>query len=162
MGWCIPQSVPRPSHDRPTTVPVQQEEQDKQEKQTTTPPPPPGAAEGNGLLKPADFLVEFNRAATTAGWQKCEGLSAGRMKSFRQRRAETAWRDRWREALAKAVTLPALAGANDRAWTANVDWFLRPETLVKILEGRYDNWKPSSTPDMSSDWLRELGGAKEG
>ena len=39
-------------------------------------------------------------------------------------------------------------GQNDRGWRADLDWFLRPDTVTKLLEGKYEdrngNGKPSS------------------
>lgn len=30
-------------------------------------------------------------------------------------------------------------GKNDRGWVASFDWFIRPDTVVKIMEGKYDD-----------------------
>lgn len=30
-------------------------------------------------------------------------------------------------------------GKNDRGWVATIDWFLKPESVLRTLEGKYDN-----------------------
>jgi hypothetical protein len=41
-------------------------------------------------------------------------------------------------------------GNNDRGWKATIDWFLQPDSVVRIMEGWYkgkDNNQPTtSTP----------------
>ena len=38
---------------------------------------------------------------------------------------------------------PFLKGQNDRGWTADLDWFLKPDSL-HILEGKYANGNGSN------------------
>lgn len=82
------------------------------------------------------FLLAWN---TTMG-QKCEETDK-RRSSFNARIRKQEWRDRWETALAKTKDSPFCNGDNDRAWFADVDWFLRPDTVQKILEGKYDKRK---------------------
>jgi len=37
---------------------------------------------------------------------------------------------------------PFLLGENDRGWRADIDWFLRPDSVTRILEGKYRTDKP--------------------
>jgi len=67
-------------------------------------------------------------------------LSPGRQKQMHARLANAIWVRTWRDAIKKIPQLPGLCGANDRNWVAGIDWFLRPDTVDKILEGRYDHW----------------------
>ncbi len=32
-----------------------------------------------------------------------------------------------------------LRGVSDRGWVADFEWFVRPESVTKLLEGKYDN-----------------------
>lgn len=68
------------------------------------------------------------------------------------------WRDNWMDALKKADGIAGLSGANSRDWVANIDWFLKPDTVTRIMEGFYDGWndgrdgkpvKPQSKPQTS-------------
>jgi len=61
---------------------------------------------------------------------------------LRNRLSDPWWCENWRSALEKMKTIPGLRGENDREWVADIDFFLRPDTVAKILEGKYDNWKP--------------------
>ena len=44
-----------------------------------------------------------------------------------------------REAFQKVEASNFLKGDNERGWRAEFDWVLKPENLVKVLEGNYDN-----------------------
>ncbi len=50
----------------------------------------------------------------------------------------------WREAMERARRSAFCCGENDRGWVANIDWFLRPDTVVKIMEGNHDTIEASS------------------
>jgi hypothetical protein len=67
------------------------------------------------------------------------GLSEKRRRALRSRLADPDWRSSWRDALARLPTSRFLRGENDRGWRANIDWFLRPDSVTKILEGQYDD-----------------------
>ena len=40
-------------------------------------------------------------------------------------------------AFKKAVTVPFLTGKNERSWVAGFDFIIKPDNLVKIIEGAY-------------------------
>ena len=42
-----------------------------------------------------------------------------------------------------------LNGDNDRGWTASIDWLIKPENRLKVLEGKYDN-RQGKTVDVTS------------
>ncbi len=57
------------------------------------------------------------------------------------------WRNRWREkpdaeywasVVKRLAASPFCQGKNDSGWRANIDFFLRPQTHVKAMEGQYD------------------------
>jgi hypothetical protein len=37
-------------------------------------------------------------------------------------------------------------GVNDRGWKADIDWFLKPESVMKIIEGKYTQKTKAQTP----------------
>jgi hypothetical protein len=49
-------------------------------------------------------------------------------------------------ALEKMMTIPGLLGeaGDDRKWRADFDWFVKPESIENILEGKYDRWGTSA------------------
>lgn len=44
----------------------------------------------------------------------------------------------WRLILGRINASPFCLGQNDRGWKADVEFFLRPDTATKVLEGKYD------------------------
>ena len=54
---------------------------------------------------------------------------------------------------------PFLVGDNDKGWRADLDWFLRPDSVTKILEGKYTRSKAQPEEEIS-DSLKELLGYK--
>lgn len=61
-----------------------------------------------------------------------EKLIAARWKKYRTL-------DAFRELFEKAEASDFLKGDNDRGWTADFDWLIRPTNMSKVLEGKYDN-----------------------
>ena len=49
------------------------------------------------------------------------------------------WRENWRAALGRVKTSGFCGGSGEQAWVADVDWFLRPDSAAKLLEGKYDD-----------------------
>lgn len=45
----------------------------------------------------------------------------------------------WPEVFEKLQCSSFCKGDNNRGWVANFDWFIRPETATKIIEGFYDD-----------------------
>ena len=87
-----------------------------------------------------DFvLAEWNRLMG----QSCR-WTAKRQTSFSQRRKNAAWRDNWHLAASRAAASSFCRGENDRAWVADFEWFLKPDTVTKLLEGKYDDREPKA------------------
>lgn len=49
-----------------------------------------------------------------------------------------------------------LNGENDRGWTADFDWIMKPTNFIKILEGKYNNGKSNKTLDIYSNIMRDI------
>lgn len=88
------------------------------------------------------ILKAWNGVAQKAGLPEAEELTRPRQVAVRARWQSPLWRSRWQEALGKVPGSGFLKGDNDRGWRANLDWFLRPGTVAKLLEGAYHG-KPS-------------------
>lgn len=86
---------------------------------------------------PEVVLEQWNLTAGQLGLPKALSLTANRRRSVRQRLKDSWWAQHWREGLAKIKTSGFLLGENDRGWKADLDFFLRPDSLQKILEGKY-------------------------
>jgi len=84
---------------------------------------------------PVDDIVDaFNE---TFGRQ-CR-VTAKRQRALAVRWREDDWRANWRQALDRAGPSAFLNGHNDRGWRIDLDFFLKPDTVAKILDGNYDN-----------------------
>lgn len=79
------------------------------------------------------------------GITQCRSLTNKRRQAIAARWKEEFWRLNWQQALEKIRKLPALHGKNDQNWVADIDWFLRPDTVARVIEGKYDTWKPTVT-----------------
>ena len=69
----------------------------------------------------------------------CRVISQGRMAAMKQRLKDSWWRENWREGIEKVGQSSFCSGNNDRGWKADVEWFLRPDTLANVMEGKYDD-----------------------
>lgn len=79
-------------------------------------------------------------------WNENSGGDMPRVKQLTDKRRE-AWRRRWMNdpdeaywiaVIRRMAASPFCRGENDRGWRANVDFLLKPETHVRVMEGRYD------------------------
>lgn len=72
-------------------------------------------------------------------------ITESRLRSIRARMQDKNWMESWREAIARVAKIPGLHGrveSNGRTFTADIDFFLRPDSVTKIVEGKYDTWFP--------------------
>ncbi len=84
-------------------------------------------------------------------------MGPARAKALATRLKEPWWRDNWRAGLARCASSPFCNGTNDRGWRADSDWFLKPGTLAKILEGKYDARDVQVRPDLDQPINAHLG-----
>ena len=74
-----------------------------------------------------------------AGLPSIREMSATRISALKQRLQSPYWERDWKNAIARISRSHFCLGGNDRQWTANVDYFLRPDSLTKIMEGKFDD-----------------------
>jgi hypothetical protein len=107
----------------------------------------------DGDAKAMDDFIE--------AWNKAPGcvhvrlpLSLTRRRHLRARIRDPAWN--WREALAKFP----LKCLEHGGWKPDLDWIVKPDTVTKIIEGKYDwnksDGKPKLTPGQQFDPSRKL------
>lgn len=109
---------------------------------------PPDKAPETPALSSADFLTAWN---AVVGFTPARKLTGARLKAFQARTKDADWLAGWREALAKASRKPFCRGANDQSWRATADWFLRPDTVTRLLEGQYGPEDSGPAPDPTAD-----------
>lgn len=114
-------------------------EQDQEQEQE-----PYSAGGAGGEISASEFLEAWN---TASGNVKARAISGRRAKALKSRLREPGWREHWLSALAK---FPLKCFSDQDGWKPEIDWFLRPDTVTKILEGKYDwsktNGRSGTTP----------------
>jgi hypothetical protein len=117
----------------------------------------PPSKTGEATVPPeASFESEFLEAwNATSGSRHARAITDKRRRNLRSRAREPCWREAWRNALAK---FPLACFCDPTGWKPDVDWFLRPDTVSNILEGKYD-WKKSNgkQPERSGGGQRYAG-----
>jgi hypothetical protein len=86
-------------------------------------------------IRPNDLLLLWN--ATVQRLPKAYALTEVRQRQARARLREFSSLD-WAATIRRLDASPFCTGVNDRGWCANFDFFLRPTTIPKLLEGIYD------------------------
>lgn len=69
-----------------------------------------------------------------------------RRKAWAARCRTAGWLDSLPAALDAIEASPFCRGDNDRGWKADVDWLLRPDTVVRLCEGKYAASGPAEAP----------------
>lgn len=99
------------------------------------------------------FLAAWN---STPHVRPAKALAGGRLRHFRARWADPAWRAQYPAALAAVEHSAFLRGENERGWRPTVDWFLKPDTVTRILEGAY-----ADRPNGHAAKPERFGGVRE-
>jgi len=89
-----------------------------------------------------DRLFErWNILAKRAGLRIARTLGKGKRRAAASARLdEKEWSDNYLSAMYCIKKSDFCKGTlPNKPWKANLDWFLRPDTVTKILEGQYDN-----------------------
>lgn len=85
-----------------------------------------------------DF-ADFQKTWNESGFPKILTVNGSRYSALRARFRDVFFKDNWQTAISKAKSSNFCNGKNDRGWVANVDWFLKPNTVSKLMEGAFDN-----------------------
>lgn len=91
---------------------------------------------GESVSETADRLI---KAWNSLGrpFPAVHKISEGRMAALRQRLKDKTWRKDAAKALSIMRFSDFLRGHNNSGWVADIDFFLRRDTVTKILEGKY-------------------------
>ncbi|HYF48911.1 MAG TPA: hypothetical protein VEJ63_05880 [Planctomycetota bacterium] len=89
---------------------------------------------------------EFQEAwnALGAPFPKIEKWTDKRQAAFRLRWADEFFRQNWRAGLERLKKTAFCRGENQRGWVASVEFFLRPDKLVELIEGKYEQLATST------------------
>ena len=98
-------------------------------------------------------------AAFLEAWNACphfspaRNLQGDRLTQFRARCREPDWLEHWREALVRAQQSTFCCGQR-QGWHATIDWFLRPDTVTRLLEGFYDDRRKQTPMEEFTEALK--------
>jgi len=65
-------------------------------------------------------------------------MSDNRRRHLSTRLKEDFFLKNWLAALDKVSKSPFCLGMSERGWRASFDWFITPDAVPKIMEGKYD------------------------
>jgi len=92
---------------------------------SNSPLPPKGAFE-------AEFSESWNKAVEKTPIPALRsGIPKRCKRNFKARTQDEEWMECWEAALKVATTDPFYSGRNERGWIADIEWFLRPNTVAK-------------------------------
>ena len=83
-------------------------------------------------------------------------ITANRIKAANTRWRDEWWRNHWQEALDRGSSSAFLQGENDTGWKCDIDWFLKPDSVAKILEGKYDGIGTSRRRETAAERREQL------
>lgn len=118
-----------------------------------TQPPPnrqPSDEEGKGMEGREDngdagFPSEVLLWNAQSRLPAVQSMSADRKRFLSARRKDPFFVSNVEAAIKRIAESKFCTGDNDRGWTATFDWLLRPGTVTKVMEGKYNgSSKPSS------------------
>ena len=87
---------------------------------------------------------------TIDGIIRCDVVTPKRRQAVQARMKDPYWKENWRRAIDKLRTIDAIRGKNDRNWRADIDWFLRPDIVALVIEGKYDGWTTGNKSNLSA------------
>lgn len=103
--------------------------------------------EGNGISSD-EFVSVWN--SLESPFSKIVNWSEKRKAALTTRMADDYFKKHWREALGKMKKSEFLSGGGSTGWIANVEWFLKPDSVTKIMENSYPERvvRDPSSPDF--------------
>jgi len=131
----------RDTRNAPVTPDALPEKRREDENTRTPPTPLPGGDAHKEHLTVAEQEVVDAWNALPAIFGGVRRVGA-RRQYLRQRLADPWWMANWRTALAQIPTTPSLCGkgGGDFDFVASFTWFIRPNSVARILEGECANW----------------------
>lgn len=108
-----------------------------------------------GMLR--EVVEEWN----CSKFPRCLTLSVKRKTSLVARLHDKFWAENWRQAIARVKSSAFCMGQNDRGWVATFDWFLQPDVVLKIMEGKYDNREVKNNGHSTVSELKAILMSKE-
>ena len=106
-------------------------------------PCPPPAARAASLLPQIQEV--FDAWNLTDGLPKCLLISDQRRRSLAVRLKDPFFVANWPAALVRVAASDFARGLTGGTWRVDFDFFIKPNSVAKIMEGKYDGTKPETT-----------------
>ncbi len=84
-----------------------------------------------------DFVQSWN--ALPEPFAKIQEMTEDMGTKLKARMADRFWRENWRTAVKQIPQSPFMRGEGENGWVASADWFLKPDSVDKSIEGKYRN-----------------------
>lgn len=131
VGWLILHKS-ETSHPEVTTESPQSPLKRREEKE--------GREEKGSVSLPLSELFDFwNETAFKSGLSQCLIISDQRRRKLEIRLGNEFFAVNWKSAISRIAASRFCRGENDRGWRASLDWFIQPDSVPKIMEGKYDD-----------------------
>jgi hypothetical protein len=104
-----------------------------------SPSPSPSPPRSNAIRAASPLSSVLERWNKATGLKGCLLLSDKRRRLLQTRLSEKFFADNWQGAIERIEGSNFCKGQNERGWKASFDWFIRADTVIKIIEGVYDN-----------------------
>lgn len=89
---------------------------------------------------------------------ECRELSDKRRKAARALLLLKPDESYWEQVVQKIAASHFCTGGGSQGWRADFDWFLKPDTHLRVMEGKYDDAKTTTHRKMSrEDWVKVFG-----
>jgi len=128
-------AVTNVTHERDTSVTREEERREENISNTTASAVGVESDDSTRLACPVSGIIGY--------WNNTTGqknrTTPRRTKAARARWKDEHFRKHWEEAVRRVAASRFCMGQNDRNWLASIDWFLRPDTVTRIMEGTYDD-----------------------
>jgi hypothetical protein len=130
----------KPSYGNPSPL----EEQEKEDKGSEEQKKKVASLSDEGK----EVVEEWNSLPSPI--QNVVKLSDGRRKHLYSRLKDDWWKENWKKALKSIPDSPFLTGKTEVQFKASFDFFIRPDTVAKIIEGRYAPRAGESLPSTGT------------
>lgn len=121
-----------------------------------------GGGSGTGKPVPPPAAKKESKSGTagqkiSAVWNsfpnliKIQNVGSSRLKHLQARAKDPFFVQNWEEGIKRVAESDFCTGKNERAWVATFDWFIRPDSLVRIMEGKYANRNGTGKPQTEGE-----------
>lgn len=93
---------------------------------------------GAAAPSPSSLPPEVEQWNSCVGLRHVRSVSDERLNKLRTRRKDPFFTEHWRAAIDRICQSDFCKGRNDKSWLATFDWFIRPDTVARVMEGEFD------------------------